>query len=170
MATQSVRADSLEKVSQYLYLGQVENAKQLLNDFLSTNPDADSMLRAKGLLGNAYLQEGKYLEAISQYEEVFNNSKGEIKIVAANNLTTASMQLVEKYDRDLILGTEEGDLKTISELSESISRQKSQTTTYQQQSLKLSSGRIDGLRFRALLNADKVDEATTLVTTPTVNR
>jgi hypothetical protein len=120
-----IRAESntLKKISHYLDLGQTENAKELIEKFLSTNLDPDSTLRAKGFLANANALEGKYLEAISIYEDLYRNSRGEIQATAANNLTSTSIDLLEKLDRDLALINEEGDLKEKSKLEEEIANQ-----------------------------------------------
>jgi CHAT domain-containing protein len=152
-------SDTLAKVNNFLLLGQTENVKELIEQFLSTNPDPDSTFRAKGFLANANALEGKYLEAISIYEDLYRNSRGEIQTTAANNLTSTSIDLVNKLERDLVLVSNEGDLKEKARLEGEIAKQKAKTEIYRQQALSITEGQRGAERIAALLHAERLEEA-----------
>jgi CHAT domain-containing protein/Flp pilus assembly protein TadD len=110
-------AELLIKQSQaYINLGQNQKAISLLEEATKiSKPFPRLYSLALGTQGNAYLQQGKFERAIESYRASLDLSQplgnSPLILTALNNLTTASLKLSQKYERDAEFALQEKDLK-----------------------------------------------------------
>jgi CHAT domain-containing protein/predicted negative regulator of RcsB-dependent stress response len=110
-------AELLIKQSQaYINLGQNQKAISLLEEATKISKSFPALYSlALGTQGNAYLQQGKFERAIESYRASLDLSQplgnSPLILTALNNLTSASLKLSQKYERDAEFALQEKDLK-----------------------------------------------------------
>ena len=150
----------LQIAQDYLKSGQPIPAQRELDAILAANPPSDIKHKALTLLGTAYLQQGLFDQAITQYRQASHTDDPIIKLVSYNNLSNAFSLRERIQEQALNFLFLEGNQKKIQDLSKQLEQTQRLKHQYIQKALTLTNIVPNNFSVvRAYLNAHQLTQA-----------
>ncbi|NJO93770.1 MAG: tetratricopeptide repeat protein [Hydrococcus sp. RM1_1_31] len=134
---------SISQAQAYIDLGQAEKAIEILNQMsvkVQSTPELEASTR--GVLGNAHFNQGNWDKAIKAYLASLKLSRTTQRIdlvsAALNNLTTTSLRLVQKYERDAFFAEQEKDESEVERLNSLANNKRLAASQYSKEAVEVS--------------------------------